>query len=217
MKTTIIFYFDDTLVRSEYLAYQFENSIIERMGEKPMTREIHKATWGLPLSEAISKRCPGIDAEKFMDLVEQYISSGDNNKLNVVPPDNIDVLKKLKQNNIRMFILTSRSYKEIKPVLENYDSELLSIVERIDYADVTKYKKPDPRVFEKMFKEENLSKSNSIYVGDSFDDASAALNFGIDFVATLESGLREKGDFIGLGVRYYVNNMSELLNLVNNI
>lgn len=217
MKNTIIFDFDDTLVQTEYLAHKFENSILERMGMEPMTREIHRATWGLPLSEAISTRCPGVDVEVFMYFVDLYISSGDNNKLNIVPHHNIDVLKKLKQKGFNLFILTSRSHKEIRPVLEDNDSELLSIIKRIDYADVTQYKKPDPRVFEMMFKEENLSKAKSIYVGDSFDDASAALNFGIDFVATLESGLREKDDFIGLGVKYYVNNMSELLNLVDRI
>ncbi|MGB4759594.1 MAG: hypothetical protein WBP26_06080 [Candidatus Saccharimonadales bacterium] len=86
MIKAVIIDFDDTLCLTEEACFNLENETLQRMGRKPMSRDIHKNTWGQPLYDAIRLRSPGVDADKFWEIMptvhEEFIEGGANRHSN---------------------------------------------------------------------------------------------------------------------------------------
>lgn len=165
------------------------------MGREPMTRDIHLSTWGKPLFEVIKTRSPGVDVEAFKaayhPVIAEYIRSG---RLDAIPEANYEALDKLIAMGKLLMVLTSRTHGELKHMLEP-DHLLASRVQAFYYRDVMEYHKPDPRAFDILLRDHNLKPESCAYVGDSLSDAAAAHSRGIHFIASLESGLRQREDF----------------------
>lgn len=211
MIKVVLLDFDDTLCLTEEGCFYMENAIVEEMGQKPMTRDIHRKTWGQPLQEAITKRVPGIDAKQFMELIgkrlPEYIKKG---MLDVVPEKNLEVLTKLKENGKKLAIVTSRSLIEVTHLLhENHP--LTNLLDAFYHRDNLEYLKPDPRVFEKVMRDFSVNPEECVYIGDSVSDAKAAKGAGMHFIAVMESGLRTKEDFAKEHVDFYAEKFTDVL------
>jgi phosphoglycolate phosphatase len=59
----------------------------------------------------------------------------------------------------------------------------------------TRFRKPDPRVFDELLAETGFAPGECVYVGDSPGDAMAAGGAGIRFIACLQSGVRRLDEF----------------------
>lgn len=94
------------------------------------------------------------------------------------------------------------------------DHLLASRIESFYYKDNTQFHKPDPRVFNELLAAHNLSPQNSAYVGDSIGDAIAAKQAGLHFIASLESGLRQREDFSGHTVDRFIYRFPEIVDAV---
>ncbi len=195
MIETVIIDFDDTLCLTEAACFEMENETLAAMGRVAMTREVHIKTWGQPLFEAIKERSPGIDVEAFKaayhPIILEYTKSG---KLDTIPEENYQALDRLIKMGKMLFVLTSRTHGELKHLLEP-DHLLASRVKAFYYKDNMQYHKPDPRAFDELVGENGLTPANCVYVGDSLGDMAASKQAGMHFVASLESGLRQKQDF----------------------
>lgn len=211
MIQVVLLDFDDTLCMSEESCFYFENDIARQMGFPAMTREIHKSNWGHPLQEAIKERIPGINAEKFMKLVEQQMPEYiEKEKLDTISDANIKVLDKLKAAGKKLAILTSRSLGEVKHLLhENYP--LNGRIDAFYHRDNVEYIKPDPRVFNDALYQFDVLPEKCLYVGDSPSDAVAAKGAGMHFIAVLEAGIRTKKDFVGENVDFYAEKFTDIL------
>lgn len=214
MIEALIIDIDDTLCLTEAACFEMENETLEAMGRAPMSRDIHISTWGQPLFDAIKIRSPGIDVEAFKEayhpIIAEYTRSG---KLDTIPQENYEALDKLISMGKLLMILTSRTHTELQHLLEP-DHLLASRIEAFYYKDNTQFHKPDPRVFDGLLAAHGLAPQHSAYVGDSISDAVATKQAGLHFIASLESGLRQKEDFNGHDVDWFIFHFPEIVEAV---
>jgi phosphoglycolate phosphatase len=207
---------DDTLVMSETAAFEFENKILKLMGRSPMNRGIHQATWGQHIAEAIAQRSPGVDVKQFMALFQsewqKYLES--NSDLDKLSPEVDDLLHTLGQKGYYLFILTGRDGFETAHIRSAGHSLAVHFApENIYHKDNLEFPKPDPRAFNWLFKL-GYKPEECLFIGDSTLDAQAATGANVNFVATLESGLKKPEDFKDYPVAAFINNLGELPNLL---
>lgn len=214
MIKAVIIDFDDTLCLTEEACFRLENETLRQMGRKPMTRQIHKSTWGMPLYQAIQLRSPGVDADEFWKRLpaihEEFIGRGE---IDVVTEENLETLDKLAALDKKLMILTSRTEMEIRHLLAPTHA-LAQRVVAFYHKDNMAYHKPDPRAFEVIERDHGLSGSQCVYVGDSPSDAAAANGAGLHFIANLEGGLRERNSFDDYKVDAFINRFTDVYQAV---
>ncbi|SLM03616.1 MULTISPECIES: HAD family hydrolase [unclassified Actinoplanes] len=195
MIRAVIIDVDDTLCLTEAASFDLENDVLAQVGQPPMSRAVHLATWGETLLDAMPHRSPGVDLERFAALFpaahQRYLADG---RLDVIPPDNLDALDRLVGTGHTVMLLTSRTGPEVQHLLAP-DHVLAGRVTRAYHQDNTRYRKPDPRVFDELLAETGFHPEECVYVGDSPGDAVAAGGAGIRFIACLQSGVRRLPDF----------------------
>jgi phosphoglycolate phosphatase-like HAD superfamily hydrolase len=205
--------FDDTLCLSEESCFHFENEVANAMGFDAMTREIHKATWGQHLQESIVERIPGIDPIKFMKQFEkrvpQAIATG---KFDFVPPHNLAILEEIKKEGKKIAIVSSLSLVEMYSIMDA-SHPLSTLVDTFYHRDNLAHMKPDPRVFNKALYEFDVMPIECVYVGDTLKDGFATKNAGMDFIATLESGLVPRYAFknANIEVDFFAEKFTDIL------
>jgi len=97
------------------------------------------------------------------------------------------------------------------------DHLLASRVKTIYHKGNTKFHKPDPRAFDELFADYQFAPNQCVYIGDSPTDAYAAIGAGMKFIATMESGLRQKSDFDDYDVDVFVDSFPEITAAINGI
>ena len=207
---------DDTLCLTEAVSFELENEVLARLGRPPMPREVHFATWGETLLDAIPRRSPGVElrlfAELFPILHQQYLADG---RLDVIPPENLAALDRLIGGGRTVLLLTSRAEAEVRHLLEP-DHVLAGRVAGAYHLGNTRFRKPDPRVFDELLAETGFRPEQCVYVGDSPGDAMAAGGAGIRFVACLQSGVRRLDEFDPRYVTAAVDTFPEIVPVIRN-
>lgn len=217
MIKAVIIDFDDTLCMTEEACFVIENIVAQEMGFPPMTRDHHRMNWGKPLGEAIKERIPGIDAPEFMRRIAIYIEKhAGEGILDSVQEKNLKTLDEMIASGKKLAILTSRTYGEVKHLLEE-QHPLNKRMEKIYHKDNSDFLKPDPRVFDKILAELAVAPSEAVYIGDAVTDAIAAKEAGLHFIAVMESGLRTKEDFSGKPVDFFANSFTEVVSCVSEL
>lgn len=143
--------------------------------------------------------------------MEEYVTEG---KLDQIPNQNYAALDILIEQGRDIMLLTSRTHSELKHMLEP-DHLLAKRVTAFYYRDNTKFHKPDPRVFDELFESHGLESNQCVYIGDSPSDAAAAKQARLHFIASLESGIRQKEDFDAFGADGFVDAFSEIVEAIN--
>ena len=211
---TVIIDFDDTLCLTEEACFGLENETLRKMDRPPMSREVHMQTWGQPLYDAIQLRSPGVDADRFWELMpsvhEEFIRNG---QIDVVPEANLLTLDRLAKLGKQLMILTSRTRLEMQHLLDP-NHHLAGRIGSFYYKDNMKFHKPDPRAFEIIEQDHGLTPDVCAYVGDSPGDAAAAKGAGLHFVASLESGIRTRDEFSGYPVDQFIDTFPELYDAI---
>lgn len=206
----VILDIDDTLYLTEQISFETENRIAVKMGFAPMSREVHLSNWGKRIQEAIAERIPGIDVPRFMKLFikenQKLVKQG---KLDSLSPSNLETLTILKNLGKIIAIVTSRTYGEVKHLLEG-SHPLQDYISDFFYDGNLKYLKPDPRVFDQLLNKYGTSPKEAVYVGDSVSDANCAASRHIHFIATLESGIRCTANFDEVSVDHFIERFSDL-------
>lgn len=213
----VVIDFDDTLSLTEEAFFHIENHIAEKMGFDPMTRSAHQKNWGLPVKKAIIERVPGISADKFMEIHSQvlpeFLRQG---KVDIVNEENLEILKKMRQMGKHLAILTSRTFNEVKHLLDK-NHHMNKYIEKIYYMDTIEFHKPDPRAFNQLLKDFSVAPEETVYIGDSLSDGISAKGAGIHFIALLESGLRKKDDFRSISVDFFAEKFTEVLDYIKKL
>lgn len=217
MIKVVIFDIDDTFSLTEAVSFKIENSILKRMGRPPMSRKVHLQTWEIPLSKALAIRSPGTDLDAFKAAywpqIAKYTKSG---KMDVIPNANYQALDKLAYLDKSLMILSSRTHDQMIHLLQP-SHPLAQRIQTFYYKDNLDYRKPDPRVFDDLLIDNNLLPEQCVYVGDSVGDAQSAKQAGLFFIASLESGLRQRKDFASITVDAFVDKFPDVVSAVQSL
>ncbi|SCF20974.1 phosphoglycolate phosphatase [Micromonospora viridifaciens] len=208
---------DDTLCLTESVCFELENEVLRRIGRPPMPRAVHLATWGQPLLGAMPHRSPGVDLARFeaayRGVLDRYVTDG---RLDVIPPENLHAMDRLVAAGRTVMLLTSRTESEMAHLLAP-DHVLAERVSAVFHAGNTRYRKPDPRVFDELLAATGLAPGQCVYVGDSPGDAVAAGTAGLHFVACLQSGVRRREDFEQRHVDLFIDAFPEVVDAVTRL
>lgn len=205
---------DDTLCLTEAICFELENEALQRMGRSEMETAVHLTTWGQPLFDAIATRSPGIDVEEFkaayQPLIDEFIADG---RWDSIPEANYEALDRLVTLGKKLMLLTSRTHAEFKHLLAP-DHQLSSRITAFYYKDNMTYHKPDSRAFDELLNDNSLEPGQCVYVGDSPSDAAASNKAGLSFIASLESGIRQRQNFNGYKVAAFINKFPDVVEAV---
>jgi len=196
MKKAVLFDMDGTLM---YTLEDLTNSVnyaLEILGYQKRSIEEVESYVGNGIKKLVERSLP----ENKEELEEAYKLMIDYYHLHAMDKSRpyegaLDVLSKLKQNNIKVAIVTNKNQKAAEAITEKYFDGLVDVV-----IGVKKYRKLKPHAepADLALKKLNVNKEEAIYIGDSEVDCLTAKNAGIDFVAASwgykdEKFLRDNG------------------------
>lgn len=205
---------DDTFIPTEEACFIIENAVAQSMGFAPMTRETHQRNWGVHLEEALLERFPGIDRKAFIERVALvlpgYVERGE---IDQIPQENLDTLDVLIDRGKRLAILTSRTLDEARHLVDP-KHHLNSRVEKFYHRDNSLFYKPDPRAFHQPLIDFGIDPSRAAYAGDTLNDGRASTGAGLQFIASLESGLKTEENFSSIKVAAFINKFTDLRHVI---
>lgn len=124
--------------------------------------------------------------------------------------DILPMLKQLKQENVKLAILSNKADFAVKTLNERYFDGLfdMTLGEREDIP-----RKPDPAGIEQVLNSLNVDRKTAVYVGDSDVDILTAENAGVDCISVVW-GFRDRDFLIKNGGSVFAKTPSELLNII---
>ena len=215
MKKAIIFDFDYTLGDSTEGIVQSTDAALIRLGEEKRTREEIKKTVGISLHETY-KVLSGKDDDEKAELFTKYFIE----KANEVMVDctflydkSLYVLEKLKEKGYKTGIVTTKLNSRIQSILKKFSAtHLIDVIVGVENVENVK---PHPEGLLLACKNLNLNINEVLYVGDSFIDALAAQNAGVDFIG-VTTGTTDKEKFSEYKNKTVCKNIEEVYDFVIN-
>lgn len=189
-----IFDFDLTLAdSSKGILICFKHTLSEFGYPIPSDREIYN-TIGMTLVDAfdVLTGIPNNPQREEMRLV--YVKKADEEMVkNTFFYDNtLAILQTLQNAGVKVGIVSTKFRYRIEDTFK-YQGGSFPVDEIVGGEDVFNAK-PSPDGLELMVKRLNMNKSDVLYIGDSYIDAEAAKNAGVDF-AGVTTGSTSKIDF----------------------
>ncbi len=209
--SSVIFDWDGTLGTTLHLWLEAYKSELIKLGYD-LSDEVIIADFFYEHGKTIIKY-PNIDFDIFMTGVRDYmISHVSHMKLYAGVHQS---LEKLINNNITLTLVSSSPRKLLEKVLELNDlTKFFSVISGFD--DIMKHK-PDPEPFLNIIKIAGLNPKNTIAIGDSPHDISAAKAAGIDSCIFLPIENKIFYDFNklkGTNPTFIVENLNDFANLI---
>lgn len=208
-----LFDFDYTLVDTTKPIVECFRHTFETMNIDGFDREKVIKTVGMTLDDAFPELTGIKEKEKIQELIAIYRVKSDEITVQntVLFGDTIETLKNIKDNGIKVGIVSSRMGTRIDKVLEHLDCrEYIDYI--IGYENVSTHK-PSPEGLIKALNYFDCNKEDVLYVGDSYIDAKAAENGEIDFVG-VTTGTTSQKDFEEYNNIKIVNNLSSVLEVM---
>lgn len=208
-----LFDFDYTLADTTRPIVECFRHTFETMNLDGFDREKAIKTIGMTLDDAFSELTGIKDKQKIQELVAVYRVKSDEITIQntVLFEDTLETLQKLKNNGIKVGIVSSRMGSRIDKILEHLNCRNY-IDSIIGYEDVSDHK-PNPEGLMKSLEYFNCNRKEVLYVGDSYIDAKAAENGQIDFIG-VTTGTTSQNDFEEYNNIKIVNKLSSILEVI---
>lgn len=213
MIDTIIFDLDGTLLNtSADLTNAVNYALSKHNYEKKTIEKVKSSLGGGPVN--LMERVSGLKSDdlEFEVLLADYLDFySKNNNNETVPYDGInELLKDLKERNIKTAVLSNKQDPDTQVLVKEHFPDTFSMV--LGTSDKVK-KKPSTDGLELIIKTLNSKKENCLYVGDSAVDYKTACNAGIDYVL-VTYGYRSKQQLVEAGAEVFIDEASELLKFI---
>lgn len=189
----VLFDHDDTLVNTYQACLELNKHVGRTWYGKELTSEQIGAHWNVPITESVRRIFDTNDVELAIQRIEDCYPLYPKTLIGST------ATSRLKAANIPLGIVSSSSKK-----LVAFDLARAGIVEDIDYLQTeedTPYHKPDPRVFApaiQWLEQFSILPQNTLYVGDTLNDAQAAVQAGLAFIG-VETGAFTREQFAAAG------------------
>ena len=216
---TYIFDFDYTLADSSRgIVYCF-NQVLEKHGFNDISDEMIKRTIGMTLQNSFKVLTGENDSDKISNYVKEYVKTADGCMTDntVLFPETAEVLETLKENGVKLGIVSTKYRYRIKEVLgREFEGELIDVI--VGGEDVTTHK-PSPEGLLLAIEKLNSKPDNCLYIGDSTIDAETAHVAGVDFYGVLNGATtkEELSRYPNIMVARDLNNLLAICNQTVNI
>lgn len=211
---TYIFDFDYTLADSSKGIIICFKHVLEEHGFKGVSDEEIKRTIGMTLENSFKSLTGITDKVKLASYVKEYVKKADDcmTENTILFPETAEVLMTLKDNGVKLGIVSTKYRYRIKEVFEReFDEELVDLI--VGGEDVTNHK-PSPEGLLLAIDQLNSDKKSCLYIGDSIIDAEAAKAAGIDFYGVL-NGATTRDELSKYPNIIVAEDLSELLVISN--
>ena len=215
MKKLIIFDLDGTLLNTLSDITSSINYSLELHGYEKVSEEYIRKIIGQGINTTISRCIHEINnVEVLVSSFRDYYRAHMCDK--TIPYENIiDVLKSLKDQGYKLAVATNKNDAIAKELIFHFFGDSFDIIQGPD--DNTP-RKPDPTIFNKILNSLNISKEETLYIGDSFVDIQFATNCDVD-LALVTYGFKTKEellDKLNNKKARLINEPTDILNILKN-
>ena len=207
----IIFDLDGTLL---YTLEDLKNSVnyaLNCCDLKQITLEQTRNFVGNGIGKLI-ERAIGIHQEKYLECLEIFKKHYAKNSNSTTKPYPLvlENLKRLKEKNIKLAILSNKIDSEVKKLSKLYFEGIFNISQ----GETGEFnKKPDPKSCEYIINQFNLTKDEVVFIGDSEVDIQTAKNASIKCLSVLW-GYKDKDFLIKNGANITFDNFKNLTDYI---
>lgn len=212
MIKAIFFDLDGTLINTNDLILESFRYTYKTVLDRDINDDEIISSFGKPLNSTFSH----YDKERIEELINVYIKyNRENHDSKCKAFDGVeDLIRKLKNNNIKIGIVTSKREAMAKRGLEI--NNLLKYMDVIMTPEKTEKHKPDSEPVVKACEELNIKTEQAIMVGDSNYDIISGNEAGCYTVAVNYSVL-SKDEINKAKPNYWINKPMEILNIVDEL
>ena len=212
-KNTIIFDLDGTLLNSLEDLTDSTNFALKCLNYPPKTIDEVRNFVGNGVAKLIERAIPyGSKNENYakcLNIFKEYYSK---NMFNKTKPYNgiISMLNTLKNNNIKIAVVSNKFDNAVKFLCEKYFSGLIDFAIGENEKNGIN-KKPAPDTVFIALQKLNAKKENAFYIGDSEVDIQTAKNSGIECIS-VTWGFKDREFLLKHGAKNIINSPEEIIN-----
>lgn len=207
----VLFDFDGTIMDTNEVIINSWQHTFRNLTGKEADVNMLLGTFGEPLEISIDKMLPEFSRDDAMRIYREYQYCNFKGLISLFPGV-VEVLRELKEKDIKTAIVTSRLRRTTMEGIEKFD--LHDFFDTVVTMEDTKKHKPDAEPAFEALRRLDIEAERAIMVGDSKFDIMCARNAGVKSVlvdwsvaAQAESGIENKADF-------KIRSLKELLNFV---
>ena len=207
----VLFDFDGTIMDTNEVIINSWQHTFRNLTGKEADVNMLLGTFGEPLEISIDKMLPEFSRDDAMRIYREYQYCNFKGLISLFPGV-VEVLRELKEKDIRTAIVTSRLRRTTMEGIEKFD--LHDFFDTVVTMEDTKKHKPDAEPAFEALRRLDIEAERAIMVGDSKFDIMCARNAGVKSVlvdwsvaAQAESGIENKADF-------KIRSLKELLDFV---
>ncbi len=207
----VLFDFDGTIMDTNEVIINSWQHTFRNLTGKEADVNMLLGTFGEPLEISIDKMLPEFSRDDAMRIYREYQYCNFKGLISLFPGV-VEVLRELKEKDIKTAIVTSRLRRTTMEGIEKF--HLHDFFDTVVTMEDTKKHKPDAEPAFEALRRLDIEAERAIMVGDSKFDIMCARNAGVKSVlvdwsvaAQAESGIENKADF-------KIRSLKELLNFV---
>ena len=207
----VLFDFDGTIMDTNEVIINSWQHTFRSLTGKETDVNLLLGTFGEPLEISIDKMLPEFSRDDAMRIYREYQYCNFKGLISLFPGV-VEVLRELKEKDIKTAIVTSRLRRTTMEGIEKFD--LHDFFDTVVTMEDTKKHKPDAEPAFEALRRLDIEAERAIMVGDSKFDIMCARNAGVKSVlvdwsvaAQAESGIENKADF-------KIRSLKELLDFV---
>lgn len=214
--SAVLFDLDGTLIDSyQGVELSFRKAVEVVIPNRVIPKDLRRRI-GPPVREVFQGCFDGISSEELDELTKQFRNYYDNIAFSkaVLYPGTEQILQQLKRKQIPNFVITNKPIIPTRKILDllaitNYFSGLLS-----RYSRIPSYSSKDEMILE-LLKEYCFIPDRVIMVGDTLEDAKAAMTSGTRFAAANYGyGFRRNNGPFDFPIHFRLDSISDLLNVL---
>ncbi len=217
-KKLIIFDVDGTIWDSEKDVFLSFNHTLKENANMEITKEQFQELAGLHLGEMFEKVLPeekkGQASEYEKKYKKYYIDEGHYVDATTLFENVKETIENFKSQGFHMAVASSKPKRILDKMVEHFG---LNEFELVLGTEESNFKhKPDPEILNYIMDQLNISKEETVIVGDSKTDILAGKNAGIDTIA-VTYGYDKPENLKNLNPTYIVDDFKSLEKVINKI